>query len=162
MFGFLGYTDRANVNIPTGSLDQKLAYIRALELFNQPEGKADFYIGLIGGLEELSRKRQHATIPLHFKHKLPDPSEFLVLVTTGQLLDASRETEALQALNEFKGDLMVVWLSSGKERCLEGFRGIQGVLEQWRLQDSKLCMIEIRDSESAPDCQQLYQLLGFS
>jgi hypothetical protein len=160
MFGFLTYTDRANVTLPSGSLDHKLAYIRALEQFNQPKGDADFYAGLIGGLRELGRKRQHATAQLHFKHNDPVQSEFLVLVTTGQLLDASRETEALQTLYQYKGELMVVWLRAEKARCEEGFRRIQGALEQWSLEGGILTIIEAHDSDKVMTNPQVYQQLG--
>jgi hypothetical protein len=162
MFGFLSYTDRANVSLPSGSLDHKLAYIRALEQFNQPKGDADFYAGLIGGLRELARERQHATAHLHFIYNQRIESEFLVLVTTGQLLDASRETEALQTLSQYKGELMVVWLRAEKARCDEGFRRIQGALEQWSLEGGILTIIEARNSEEVMANPQVYQQLGLS
>jgi len=160
MFGFFCYTDRTDVNVPTGSLDQQLACIRALELFNQPEGTADFYIGLLGGLKELARKRPHATSHLYFKHKQPIQREYLVLVTTGLLLNTSREAEALQDLSQYSGELLVLWLNSGKEKCVQGFQCIQQLLEQWVLAETNLAIVEIKDSEHAATDPRLYQFLG--
>jgi len=160
MFGFLRYTDRTEVSMSTGSLDHKLAYIRALERFNQPKGEADFYIGLLGGLNELARKRPHATSHLYFKHKQPIQREYLVLVTTGLLLDTSREAEALQGLSQYSGELLVLWLNSGKEKCVQGFECIQALLEQWVLAETNLAIVEIKDSEHAATDPRLYQFLG--
>jgi len=160
MFGFLRYTDRTEVSLSTGSLDHKLAFIRALERFNQPQGEADFYIGLLGGLKELARKRPHATSHLYFKHKQPIQRECFVLVTTGLLLDTSREAEALQGLNQYSGELLVLWLRSEKEKCVQGFECIQALLEQWVLAETNLVIIEARNSAEAMLQSQVYQQLG--
>ena len=147
MFGYICYAEQARTCLPIGSL-KKLPCIRAVELFNQPRGTADFYTGLIAGVKELKRNRKHAMADVHFPGKELLASDFLVVLTTGKVKDASKEEAAMRELRDYTGKILLLWLKSDHQECVQDFQRVRSVLNTWKQGETSLTIVEISTLQS--------------
>ena len=147
MFGFVTYNDSTvQAGLQTGALN-RLAYTQAIERFNNPCGEADFWEGLIGGLDEIEKHSTHEEI---FQGKDVVSTDLLIVVTTGKAKEVHEEA-ARERLRKYQGRLAVLCLQS--HVTAQGCSRIRGMLQQ--VQETSLWIRDIQPPFDENEAQNI-------